>query len=300
LTRPADTPVFSVVVPTLGRTRPLQGCLAALARLDYPREAFEVVVANDSGDPGIERAASGWEERLDLRILSTGGTGASAARNAGVAVARGAFIAFTDDDCEPESGWLPALHACLDSNPGCAVGGVVVNGGGGRGAIGSQTVFDAAHAHFNRDLSAPRFYATCNVAFPASGLRELGGFDEAIWRSEDRELCERWLRSGRRFAHAPGAVVHHMRELTPRTFLRQHFDYGRGMWDVRNRFDRGLGRFRIEPSFYSELARQVWRHRDDDAGRASIAALALASQVAYATGFAIEALNRRGRRWARA
>jgi len=288
----SDTPVFSVVVPTLGRARRLEGCLGALARLDYPREQLEVVVADDSGGGTIDRVASGWKDRLALRLVSTAAAGPSAARNAGAEAARGRFIAFTDDDCEPVSGWLHALQGALEANPGCAVGGVLVNGGRGRCAAGSQTIFDATHAHFNRDGAPPRFFASCNLAFPADEFRALGGFEEELKHAEDRELCARWLRADRRFAHAPEAVVRHMRELTPREFWRQHFDYGRGAWYVRKRFDRGLGRFRIEPGFYAELARQVWR-QGKSAGRASTAALAVTSQVAYAAGFAREGLRAR-------
>jgi hypothetical protein len=72
--------------------------------------------------------------------------------------------------------------------------------------------------------------------------------------------------------------------LTFREFWRQHFDYGRGAWDVRIRHDQGLARFKVEPSFYGELARQVWRRRGDRG--VSMAAIAVISQVAYAAGFA--------------
>ena len=65
---PPETPArFSVVVPTYNRPARLAACLAAVAALDYPRDAFEVVVVDDGSDAdGAERAirdavdASGW------------------------------------------------------------------------------------------------------------------------------------------------------------------------------------------------------------------------------------------------
>jgi glycosyltransferase involved in cell wall biosynthesis len=287
--------VFSVVVPTLGRARQLEGCLDALARLDYPRLRFEVVVVNDGGGDAIDQAASGWEDQLNLELITTEAVGPSGARNAGARRARGRFVVFTDDDCEPEAGWLRALEPVLEVNPDSAIGGTIVNGARGRWAAASQAMLDATHAHFNRDPAEPRFFATNNLAFPADGLRAVGGFDESFRYAEDRELCERWLHSGRHFGHAPKAIVRHMRELTPRGFWRQHFGYGRGAWALhRVRSERDWGRFEIEPHFYAELGRQIRRPRNG-VGPLFLGASAVISQLANAAGFAHEGLSARRR-----
>jgi glycosyltransferase involved in cell wall biosynthesis len=289
----SDTPTFSIVIPTRGRASQLEGCLQAVARLDFPSERFEVVVVNDGGDPETDAVVGDWAGKAPLTTRATAAEGPSAARNAGIDTARGTFIAFTDDDCEPESGWLRALQQALDANPACAAGGRMVNGATGRGAAGSQVVLEAAYAHFNRDPGGPRFYATSNLAFPAEGLRELGGFDEALLHAEDRELCERWVRSGRAFVDVPEAIVRHMRELTLREFWRQHFGYGRGAWAIhRTRAERDQEHFRVEPGFYAELSRRVW-DSSDGAGRPTLAALAVTSQAANAAGFAREAVATR-------
>jgi GT2 family glycosyltransferase len=285
---------FSVVIPTLGRIEQLHGCLAALARLDYPRDRFEVVIADDRGGDAVSEAVTRWEPELGATVVSTGGgAGAAAARNAGISAAEGRLIAFTDDDCAPEPGWLGSLERELDRHPGSAVGGRVVNGARGACAEGSQVVLDATHAHFNRDPAGPAFFATSNLAFPAEGLRAVGGFDESFFYAEDRELCERWRQRGRSFAFAPDAVVRHMRELTPLGLWRQHFGYGRGAWHFhRVRREHGWGPFEVEPGFYRELDNQV-RRNGRDAGVPALGALALTSQVANAAGFASEALRAR-------
>jgi GT2 family glycosyltransferase len=293
VTSSAGDLVFSVVVPTLGRATSLERCLTALSRIEFEPEQFEVIVVNDGGGDETDRVTGAWQGPASLKALSTPAEGPAAARNAGIDAARGRFIAFTDDDCEPEGGWLRALEQALDANPSCAAGGRMVNGASGRCAAGSQVVLEAAYAHFNRDPAGPRFYATSNLAFPAEGLRDLGGFDEALLHAEDRELCERWVRSGRRFVDAPEAIVRHMRELTLREFWRQHLGYGRGAWAIhRTRAERDQEHFRVEPGFYAELSRRVW-DSSDSAGRPTLAALAVASQAANAAGFAREAVATR-------
>jgi GT2 family glycosyltransferase len=221
-------PLISVVVPTKGRPRYLRGCLSALSAANYPRERFEVVVVNDRGGQDVQRAASSFGHQMDVRLVRPDRTGPSAARNAGAAAGRGRYLAFTDDDCEPTPGWIGELKRALEDNPGAAVGGETRNGAAQSAAAASQIVIDAVHAHFNRDRASPRFFASYNVAFPTEPYLALGGFDERFRYAEDREMCERWLKSGHRFVHAPEALVYHMRWLTLREFLGQHYGYGRG------------------------------------------------------------------------
>ena len=114
----APSPEFTVVVPTIGRPRYLEGCLAALAALDYPRDRYEVVVVNDGGGGPTVDVIARFAEDLELRATEPARTGPSAARNAGAAAARGRFVAFTDDDCVPGTGWLAELERRARREPG--------------------------------------------------------------------------------------------------------------------------------------------------------------------------------------
>jgi GT2 family glycosyltransferase len=287
-------PVISVVVPTKGRVSSLERCLAALREAEFAPERFEVVVANDRGGEQIESLVSSFADGLQVAIARPQRTGPSAARNAGAAAARGAYVAFTDDDCEPAPGWLGSLERSLEENPGAAVGGRVDNGmPENLGAVATQVVVYALHAHFNRDPHRPRFFASSNVAFPADAFRSMGGFDEGFRYAEDREMCERWVRSGQRFVYAPQAVVVHMRALGVREFMSQHYGYGRGALA----FHRSLGRAERRAERWGvlrELARET-RRRHGDHSRLAVAGYAALSQLATAAGFVRETAGRFGR-----
>ncbi len=284
-------PVISVVVPTKGRVRSLGRCLEALERADYERDRFEVVVSNDRGMREVESLVGSFADRLRASTTMPKRSGPSAARNAGAMAASGEYLAFTDDDCEPESGWLSALERSLAANPGAACGGTVRNGATDNlGAVATQAVVDALHAGFNRDLDAPRFFASSNVAFPSAAFRSLGGFDEDERYAEDRELCERWIAAGHRLVSAPDAVVVHMRTLDLREFMGQHYGYGRGAFAFngvqspeRRRGDR--------IAVLEELAHESLSHHDAHS-RPAVAAYLLLSQAATAAGFAREAVVR--------
>jgi len=287
----AADPVLSVVVPTKGRPEYLTRCLAALANTDYPLEQLEVVVVNDGGGPRVARVARSVSGDLPVRLESPERSGPSAARNAGAFSARGRFVAFTDDDCEPGAGWLAALARALEANEGAAIGGRTVNGAPRNGpAAATQMVVDSVHAHFNRDSAAPRFFASYNLAFPADAFRALGGFDERFRYAEDREMCERWLGAGRRFVYAPDALVRHVRTLTLREFLGQHYGYGRGAWA----FGRGRETaWADHGGVLRELARRAASPDGPEGQRIAAAGYVALSQVATAAGFAREVAARR-------
>ena len=284
-------PVFSVVVPTKGRPRYLTGCLEALAALDYAREDYEVVVVNDGGGAAIEALVASFAERLAIRLAAPPRGGPAAARNAGADAAAGRFVAFTDDDCEPEPGWLAAMERALGADPDAAAGGRTVNGvPGDRAATATQIVVDALHDHFNRDAGGPRFFDSGNLAVAAGAFRDAGGFDEDFRYAEDREFCERFLGSGRRLVAAPDAIVRHMRTLTLSEFWGQHYGYGRGAWAFARSRSGGVGRDRA--GVLSEIVRAARRAGSSSRDRVAIGAYVATSQAATAAGYAREAVRR--------
>jgi O-antigen/teichoic acid export membrane protein/GT2 family glycosyltransferase len=284
-----EHPRFSVVVPTYGRPAALEGCLQGLRAQAYPPEQYEVIVVDDGSAPADHAAATALCARYGARLLAQPHAGPGRARNHGAAQARGGWLAFTDDDCRPEPGWLEALHAALARHPGAAVGGPVVNAlPRNPYAAASQALIGFLHGYYNRDADDAGFLTSNNLALPAADFHALGGFDAALplAAAEDRELCERWRGLGRRLVYAPRAVVAHAHTLTVRAFWQQHFRYGRGAHACRlARRQRGQPPAPVEPPrFYLGLARAVTRAMPPG-WRALGPVLALASQAAHTLGF---------------
>ncbi len=111
----------SVVILTANRRPLLELCLRSLESQSFaPGEV--VVVENGSTDDTGE-FLSRYVGPLELKVVT--GTGASYAesRNQGIAVAKGDWIAFLDDDCEADASWLERLTAAAKANGWEAVGG---------------------------------------------------------------------------------------------------------------------------------------------------------------------------------
>jgi GT2 family glycosyltransferase len=298
----AALPLVSVIVPTFSRPGPLARCLAALAAQDYPSERCEVIVVDDGSEQPLDEILAGSGGPMPLTLLRQANAGPGAARNRGAAAARGTLLAFTDDDCLPEPGWLRALASAHQAGPCDLVGGRVLNHDTRNAyAETSQLILDGAYRYYPRNPGPGRFFASNNMAVPAAGFRELAGFDAGFRiASEDRDLCDRWLAAGYRLRHAPEAVVRHAPQLTLGRFARQYFNYGRGAYLYhrarRRRGGQGSATALDQHArFLVEVGRGLLQRRAAD--RLQIGALLLLWQAANLTGYLAAAVSakRRGR-----
>ena len=276
---------FSVIVPTYRRRDRLHAALGAFDRLDWPNERWELIVVDDGSPPGTEPV---FEQRPNRRLIRQEWRGPAAARNRGAEDARGRFLAFTDDDCEPEPGWLSAWAEGFERTPSALLGGRTHNAlPDNPYSTASEQLLGYIYLYYNHQR--PLFFASNNIALPTKEFRALGGFDTRFPRAagEDRDFCRRWKSAGRELCEIPNAVVRHAHPLTLRTFLRQHYNYGRGAALFHQRSAKGP-----EPlSFYLNLLRHPMQI-EDGMRRWRQVCLMIASQLAVASGFLAEARRR--------
>jgi GT2 family glycosyltransferase len=297
LDSPRPGPRFTVIVPTYERPAPLAACVRALRALERPGGSLEILIVNDGGRPAAADVISPATDdgTLELRVVDQANAGPASARNRGAAEARGELLAFTDDDCLPERGWLTAFDAALRATPGALVGGRTVNAfSDSVFADTSQRLADFVSAYFDGG-SAGRFFTSNNIAVARDAFLETGGFDTSFPFSagEDRELADRWSAQGRPSLTAPDAVVRHAHRLSARGFVRQHFTYGRGAVAFRRvRADSGRP-VRVDPAFYAKSLAYALRGGGVRApARAGLTTLA---HAAYAAGLLYESRRARAR-----
>jgi glycosyltransferase involved in cell wall biosynthesis len=284
-----EPPFISIVIPTYNRPQQLSVCLQACSRLNYRHDRFEVIVVDDGGVTPLDEVVNQFRGLLTLKLLRQQNAGPAAARNRGASEAMGEFLAFTDDDCAPASNWLQTLAAQFITSPDCAVGGQTPNVlMHNLYSTASQSIVSYLIAYYSQAPDRVPFFPSCNLAFPTARFHDVGGFNVSFPRSagEDRELCDRWQHRGYRMIHAPEAVVYHSHHLTAKTFLRQHFHYGRAAYYYhRVRAHERKQPLNVEPpAFYVNLITypfgniRLWK-------AIRVAPLIIAAQAANAVGF---------------
>ncbi len=291
----SDHPTFSLIIPTRDRPTQLAACLESIVDQTYPAPHFEVIVIDDGSKTPIAPVVSSFRDRLDLILLTQQNRGAASARNTGVAKARGSYLAFTDDDCLPAPDWVQKLEERFNSSSDLMIGGrTVIAITENAYSAASQTLISYLYEYYNADKNNARFLTSNNIAVPAESFRTLGGFDPGYpgAAGEDRDLCDRWRFCGYSMIYAPEVVVYHRHHLSPRTFLKQHFGYGRGASRFhQGRSIRSVKSLRLEPpSFYTNLMLYPFLK-----GRSRrpcfITALLILSQMSNAGGFFWDLIN---------
>ena len=227
--RNAGTPRVSVVLPTWNRAHMIERAVASVLAQTF--SDFELVVVDDaSTDSTRAVVAAIADPRLRVHTLPEN-RGPAAARNAGIDLARGNFVAFHDSDDE----WFPhklARHLeVFGEHPGASVTHsdmVRVHEGGGTSRQATPDVRPGCWV--DRDRGA---YQTYGLGVQAAVLRRScfegnTRFDESLRCFEDLELFQRLSRKLVfvaiheplvRYYEGPGVSTHLGRHLAARRRL---------------------------------------------------------------------------------
>jgi len=215
--------MISVIIPAKDAARTLDACLRGVLHQEGLAQPYEVIVVDDGSrdDTASIAAAHG------VRVHRQPNAGPAAARNAGAQIAKGAFLAFTDADCEPTQGWLAALAAVFDDPDIVAAKGVY------------QTRQKAPVARFVQQEYALKydrlahlkqidFVDTYSAMYRKDVFLQNGGFDATFTgaTAEDADLSFRLARKGYKMVFAPGAQVYHQHNETLAAYVRRKFGYG--------------------------------------------------------------------------
>jgi glycosyltransferase involved in cell wall biosynthesis len=197
--RPAPAlarPRLTVSLCTYDRRDVLEECLRALCRQTVPPGTFELVLVDDGSKDGTAEFLQGLELPLPHRLVRQPNGGLASARNTGLALARGEFVLFINDDTIADPGLVEAHLAAHQSlgRPACVLGNLRQPPGALENALmrvieAGDFMFDYARLSPGQVLDGLHFY-TCNVSAPLAAVRAAGGFDQSFrhYGCEDSDL----------------------------------------------------------------------------------------------------------------
>ena len=248
----ASAPPITVVIPTHNRPDRIRTCLDALLATDYP--CYQIIVVDNAPESTTTAhlIRTEFEYLSHLHYAVENRRGAAHARNHGLAKAQTELVAFIDDDVRVDSRWLTEIARGFSATDrvACVTGGLLPTElDTPAQQLMQQSFFSPISRQFTRrifDLGAhrpadPLFpYAAgqlgtgANMAFRASVLRALGGFDpvlggEQMLGGEDLDLLVRVVLSGHRLVHQPSAIVRHAHYRDYDVLRRQVRGYGIGL-----------------------------------------------------------------------
>lgn len=200
----ADTsikPRISVLIPVYRDWVGLDLCLAALAAQTWPADDFEVLAVSNEAEPPPTLSRPG------MRLLHEPRGHSYAARNAGLAAARGEVLAFTDADCRPEPQWLAAGWAALQEDTSASLAGGNIRVTAMRRNI--ATDYDQCFAFKQAETVPNGGSVTANLFVRRAVFDAIGPFNATLQSGGDFELCKRAKQSGFKIVYAENAVVQH-------------------------------------------------------------------------------------------
>lgn len=242
LLRPKETPPdlsrVSVIVPTYNRSAGVRRCVAALLaqRLEGISLRLHVVDDGSTDDtPTVldELAHLSERESASIRLIHhrQENAGPSAARNRGAEAADTDLLLFTDDDCEPEPGWVMGLvRAGWDGRLGGAAGRIISP------EASNWVSRYCRYIHYNEfpkkkdmQLGLLTFVNTANCAYLRRAFLELGGFDPLFSHIgyEDVDFARRMTLLGHHLEYVEEAVVRHYHRETVEAFREAFRKRGR-------------------------------------------------------------------------
>ncbi len=233
-------PTVSIIIPAYGRAEATRACIASLLALDYPREQLEIIVVDDASQPPLAGALAD----LPIRLLrQEQNAGQSVARNRAAQTARGALLAFIDNDCRADQHWLQRLVAVLDDPTVGIAGGRVI----APPVNGPVAAFEAVRSPLDMGATAGvvgpgsviSYMPTCNLVVRRDLLVSLQGFDPAMTLGEDVDFIWRALRTGVGARYVPTAQVIHYHRVQLSALLRRRADYGSSEADLQRRHPEG-------------------------------------------------------------
>ncbi len=201
-------PLVTIVAATYNRAPLLRENIASI--LAQEGDAWEAVYVDDGSTDETPEVldAHAKAHPARFRYIRIVNQGPGPARNAGVKLARGEYILFTDDDATAPPDWVSHMLDCRASH-GCDVlcGGIA--------PFSLETPAERyMHYRFQKSLGAYpkpiKAAPTLNLLLPTVLFHKVGGFrEERLTAAEDWDLCLRMAATGARMFYDPAVCVTH-------------------------------------------------------------------------------------------
>lgn len=225
---------ISVVIATRDRAASVVRLVTQLGAQTIDPGAVEIIVVDDGSEQPVSPLLAQVQIGAALRGCRIPWSGQAAARHCGAEMAQGDILVFLDDDMQVAPGFLEAQIARHAAGPNRVVLGRITPDPD----IARMPLFERYHARQldrwrqavlgGRLRPQGQHLCTGNVSMPRAAYFAVGGFDQSLKRSEDRELGIRLEQGGCHIVYADEVEsIHSSDHASLRVWLRRAYLYGR-------------------------------------------------------------------------
>lgn len=219
--------MISVIICTYNRARYIYRVLESLAKNDFPRGEYEIVLVDNNCTDGtadeLERFRSDYPD-VRLRCFKESSQGLSYARNRGIREAEGDILVYVDDDAFVNAEYLSNYAELFSRRPEIdAAGGPIIPFYEG-GTEPSWMTY-----HLKRLLTGYLYFGSVERPFPGENYPgggnaayrkgvfdavgpynvELGRKGTGLGGGEEKDIFNKMKRAGMRFIYTPGSILNH-------------------------------------------------------------------------------------------
>lgn len=221
---------FSIIIPHYNDADKLYNCLQSLYHQEYNAKEMEVIVVDDCSPIDVRhQLILKFPDVRFLRCVQRRGPGA--ARNFGIAHARGKYLAFVDSDALVNPQWLKTFENEFERGEQVVCGPIFHQ----NSLLGRITALTA----FGNFLDTTDGYkSNCpglNYSIMTEVMKQFSYAEDMIFASEDYLLSTQFVAAGFNIRYAANAWVTHDPVLTIKHLNRRAFFYGIGFSDSRSR-----------------------------------------------------------------
>jgi glycosyltransferase involved in cell wall biosynthesis len=221
-------PEISVIIVSYNARNLISDCLSSLEK-QITSKIFEIILVDSSSDGTSEFVEEAFPN-VEVHHFSERKFPGDA-RNIGISVAKGEFIAFIDADCRAEDNWLEEIGKAQESTRP-VVGGAIANAN--PKSYVSWAAYFCEFSHWMPN-ALPRWLddmPTANLSYKKTLFSQYGSFIEGSYCS-DTEFNWRLGRDGHCLRFEPSILVSHYSIENLRQFLAHEFHHGRSFGRVR-------------------------------------------------------------------
>ena len=231
-------PKVSVIIPVYNDIARVEACLASLESQDYPRDRFEVIIVDNGSSDGtyelLQNSVLLREAQQGLTVSQCLTPGSYAARNHGLTLAMGEYVAFTDSDCIVSEHWLSVLVGAIQNE----LGDVILAGKMSffpdqskpteQSAIDFENLFSMKQDENARNGKCITANLFCSMAL----IQKHNGFNQKLKSGGDVEFSTRIVNAGGRVVYCDGALVTHPSRNVNELIIKRKRIIG-GTWDAQ-------------------------------------------------------------------